>query len=106
LDGTLVLIMARYFKNIADTLSVNTGFKEYHIYPSYLKTKVPCNQGVHLDDEVALTRALKDIMYILHIPLTDQGRAMVRVLHDPEKRERERMIHNSYSLWKGHSTAR
>jgi hypothetical protein len=95
LDGTFVMRLASYFQKISDTLSNHTGCKEYRVYPSYLETRVPCHQSMHLDDDMAYSRELKESVYILHVPLTGQGRAM-RVLPDPEQRDLERMIHTPF----------
>jgi hypothetical protein len=75
LDNTAVAHLSSYFEKVATELTSHTKL-QYNILPSYLETRQPFHQRAHLDDNKATNRAKEGCIYVLHIPLTIEGRVL------------------------------
>jgi hypothetical protein len=75
LDQTLVIELSAFFERIAATLKELTG-QDYFIVPLYLETVEADHQKPHLDDDRATSREKIHLAYILHLPLSAEGRVL------------------------------
>ena len=76
LDGTAVMHMVSFFERVCLRLQEITGHSYYTSAPSYLETERPYHQPGHLDDNRALQIPAEKLAYVLHIPLTIEGRVL------------------------------
>jgi hypothetical protein len=75
LDQGSVVILSSFFDRVAETLKEITGHT-YIVTPTYVETVKANHQRGHLDDEDAPLREKNNLMYVLHIPLTAEGRVL------------------------------